>query len=87
MQLDAKFGALSVPAGRIAVNWRPETDDPRAHLVLDWIERGGPPVREPRHKGFGSRLIDRTIRAKPGASYTTTYRPEGLHWQVRLPAE
>ncbi len=83
----AKYGALSVPTGRVKVCWSFEAPTPDAHLVIDWIEQGGPPVTAPKHKGFGSRLIERTIKAKPGATYVTNYRPEGLHWQVRLPSE
>jgi PAS domain S-box-containing protein len=83
----AKYGALSAPSGRVSVRWAPEAPSPEARLVLDWIEQGGPKVSEPQHKGFGTRLIDRTIRAKPGASYRSQYLPEGLHWQVRLPPE
>jgi two-component sensor histidine kinase len=83
----AKYGALSVPTGRVKVRWTFETPTPDAFLVIDWIEQGGPPVREPQHRGFGTRLIERTIKAKPGASHVTNYRPEGLHWQARLPSE
>lgn len=83
----AKYGALSVPGGRVTVRWKSEGPGTSSAIVLDWIERGGPPVSPPRQKGFGTRLIDRTIKAKPGASYTVAYEPEGLHWQVRLPAE
>ena len=48
-----KYGALSNDEGRVAVGWRREGDA----FVMDWLERGGPPVRAPTRKGFGSRLI------------------------------
>ncbi|TKD52228.1 GAF domain-containing protein [Sphingomonas baiyangensis] len=48
-----KYGALSNDNGRVAVTWR--VDDGR--LVLAWRETGGPCVRPPARRGFGSRLI------------------------------
>src|SRR5690349_9919732 len=55
----AKYGALSRPEGRVAVEWGvaegPEPVGPV--LELRWAEAGGPPVVPPRRQGFGSRLI------------------------------
>lgn len=82
-----KHGALSVPGGRVEVSWRVGDGCEPGVLVIDWIERGGPRVHEPSQKGLGSRIIDRTIANKPGASCTSTYLPDGLHWQARLPPE
>jgi hypothetical protein len=55
----AKYGALSVPAGRVALSWRldPVTDT----LAFAWREVGGPPVTPPKATGFGTRLIERSI--------------------------
>lgn len=50
----AKYGALSVPEGRVALSWQVDGDE----LVLRWRERGGPAVTAPTHTGFGSRVID-----------------------------
>ncbi|MFC7380354.1 MHYT domain-containing protein [Brevundimonas sp. GCM10030266] len=49
----AKYGALSRPEGRVKVRWRVAGDT----LSIEWREHGGPPVRPPERKGFGSRLI------------------------------
>ena len=56
----AKYGALSTPAGSIAIGWRQEGDD--GALVLTWKERNGPPVTPPTRRGFGSVVIERGLR-------------------------
>ena len=55
----AKYGALSVPAGEIAITWWIESDPAEGRqLHLDWIETGGPTAVEPDSYGFGSELIE-----------------------------
>lgn len=53
-----KYGALSVPTGRVRLTWHttPTT------FTLDWHETGGPPVTPPQASGFGTFLI-RTMLA------------------------
>jgi two-component sensor histidine kinase/CheY-like chemotaxis protein len=50
-----KFGALSVPAGRIEIEWKIDADKQR--LQLTWSEKNGPPVHAPTRRSFGTRLI------------------------------
>jgi two-component sensor histidine kinase/CheY-like chemotaxis protein len=50
-----KFGALSVPAGRIDIVWKIDQDKQR--LQLTWSENNGPPVHAPTRRSFGTRLI------------------------------
>jgi two-component sensor histidine kinase/DNA-binding NarL/FixJ family response regulator len=50
-----KFGALSVPAGRIEIGWNIDADKQR--LQLTWTEKDGPPVHAPSRRSFGTRLI------------------------------
>jgi len=75
-----KYGALSVPAGRASLNWSIK----EGQLVLDWVERGGPPVSPPNRKGFGSILIERSLRSEGGGA-EAVYATEGLSWRLRLP--
>jgi two-component sensor histidine kinase len=73
----AKYGALSDPAGRVAISW---SENPQAHKVsLDWKERFGPRVGQPSRTGFGSRLL----RAAFGANIV--YEEDGVHCTVTLP--
>jgi two-component sensor histidine kinase/CheY-like chemotaxis protein len=50
-----KFGALSVPAGRIEIVWM--VDEATQRLRLTWSEKNGPPVHAPSRQSFGTRLI------------------------------
>lgn len=54
----AKYRALSVPEGDVAITWQVECSSDEEHLVLDWIEQNGPPVALPVRRGFGSVLIE-----------------------------
>ena len=51
-----------------------------------WSEHGGPPVHEPEHFGFGSRLVDMTLRHQLGGELTRTWEPEGLEVCLSAPA-
>ena len=71
-----KYGALSQPGGQIALDWSlvPDNDGERLHLC--WTERGGPPVEEPKRKGFGSRLIRMGLTGSGGVELD--YSSHGL---------
>ncbi len=66
----AKYGALSVPGGRIEIRWQTAAGeaDRRSTLRIEWIEQGGPAVVEPERRGFGSKLIEGSIAAEVGGS-------------------
>jgi two-component sensor histidine kinase len=50
-----KYGALSVPEGRVEVSW--DLVDKSGRLSILWQEVGGPTVRQPTRKGIGSSLL------------------------------
>src|ERR1700678_3716412 len=50
-----KFGALSMPAGRVAIAWTIDSETQR--LRLTWTETGGPVVTAPTRRGFGTRMM------------------------------
>lgn len=79
----AKYGALSVSTGRVGVDWRidPETQA----LTIIWVEMGGPPVTVPSQLGFGTRLIDGSIRRELKGTPRFDFRPEGLVFEATLP--
>jgi PAS domain S-box-containing protein len=78
----AKYGALSKDSGVISVTW---TISPADTLVLEWKERGGPPVATPRRKGFGSRLIERNLPHDLDGIVTMDFRPDGLAFKLISP--
>ena len=81
----AKYGALSTPEGRVAVRWRTEEADGQRWLRLNWEESGGPPVQNPARRGFGSRLIERSITGEARGEARLDFRPEGLVADIAVP--
>jgi two-component sensor histidine kinase len=74
----AKYGALSNDAGTVRVDWAFKPLTGKRELKLTWVEDGGPEVREPARKGFGSRLIQRNLAHDLGGAATIEYRPKGV---------
>jgi two-component sensor histidine kinase len=90
----AKHGALSVPAGRVIIEWG--VDPPSADaangaggFLFHWQERDGPPVAKPQRKGFGSTVLERVMAqyaepepevdfARGGLSYRVTGRLDAI---------
>ncbi len=76
-----KYGALSVPTGRVTIDWRLEGDS----STLVWKEGGGPCVAgAPQSGGFGSTLIRRTITGQLGGDVAFNWQPDGLEVEVRM---
>jgi len=73
----AKYGALSKD-GRLSVSWRREDEQGMAGLAFTWRETGGPVVAAPTRRGFGSRLVERSIVGELRGRIEIDYRPEGL---------
>jgi PAS domain S-box-containing protein len=71
----AKYGALSIPAGKVVIAWDQVGDN---GAVLTWAERDGPPVAPPDRKGFGTRLLDRGLSADLGGQPKLTFDVEGV---------
>jgi PAS domain S-box-containing protein len=69
-----KYGALSIPSGRIALTWRLQSVN---RLFVRWVETGGPPVTPPLRKGFGTRVMTRICEQLNGA-LDFDWRADGL---------
>ncbi|SDB60921.1 PAS domain S-box protein [Belnapia rosea] len=81
-----KHGALSAPGGRISVSWRIAGETDRGTLWLRWSEAGGPPVAgQPERRGFGSRVIEATIRDQLGGMVRAAWEPGGLIYDLTMP--
>jgi PAS domain S-box-containing protein len=76
----AKYGALSVDDGRIAVGW---TTTPDGRLSMRWNETGGPPVTTPTREGFGTRVVGKMVQQSKG-EVRFDWRPEGLACEVTM---
>jgi len=77
-----KFGALSVPAGHVAISWA--VDAPGSRLHFTWKEQGGPPVVAPTRQSFGTRLIETLGRQLKGI-VKLTYEPSGFVYFLDIP--
>ncbi|NIJ17428.1 sensor histidine kinase [Sphingobium vermicomposti] len=77
----AKYGALSVPEGRVHIMVRREDGDIR----IDWHEEGGPIVTPASAEGFGSRLMQLSVERQLGGDMVRDWRPEGLAIKLRIP--
>jgi two-component sensor histidine kinase len=54
-------------------------------IVLRWTETGGPPVKPPTRRGFGTRVMDNMIRGQLKGEMRFDWRAEGLACQIVLP--
>lgn len=76
-----KYGALSVPEGKVALQIT-ENDE---EMMLLWRESGGPKCHEPGDTGFGSRLLSTTIERQLSGKITREWRSEGLACTITIP--
>jgi two-component sensor histidine kinase len=77
-----KFGALSVPDGRIDISWTLDQQAQRLHLT--WTERNGAAVRPPERRSFGTRLIE-TLGRQLRGDVQLTYEKTGVVYTFDVP--
>lgn len=82
----AKFGALSVNEGRVLVDWTVSGTEPRT-LSLTWRELDGPGVEPPSRRGFGSRLIERSVHHDLAGQINLGYPNAGLEATISIPLD
>lgn len=82
-----KYGALSVAGGRLAVAWSlGRSPGGETMLRLSWEETGGPALdRVPARRGFGTRVIDGTVRGQLGGELSVEWRSAGLRCTLEIP--
>ena len=76
----AKYGALSVPDGRVEIRWSVSARDSASLLQFDWQECNGPVVARPSRQGFGSLLIRRLF-----SEARLDFAPDGVHCRINVP--
>ena len=82
----AKHGALSVATGSVELTWS-ITAGEEGEVKLCWVEKGGPPVRSPDRRGFGTRVIERNIPHQLAGVVHLHWLSEGLRCEMTLPGE
>jgi PAS domain S-box-containing protein len=79
-----KYGALSRDAGWVGLTWSMSPAPAGGlDLRLAWTEHGGPKVKPPKRKGFGARMIARSLASEQGAA-ELHFEPEGLRCDITL---
>jgi two-component sensor histidine kinase len=73
-----KYGALSNSAGEISISWSSATRNKERRLHLRWEELGGPRVELPSRRGFGTRLIERSLAQDLNGKVAIEFEPNGL---------
>ena len=79
-----KYGSLSREGGRVDIAWSVQRV-PELRLSLRWTESGGPPVTPPTRRGFGSRLIERSLARELDGTVRLAYEPSGVVCTIDAP--
>lgn len=84
----AKYGALSVPKGRIAVKWSsPANCRDEMRVKMTWKESGGPKVTRPSHRGFGQLVMEQLAPRGLDGDATLDFDSDGVCWVLDMPAQ
>jgi two-component sensor histidine kinase/CheY-like chemotaxis protein len=75
-----KYGALSKTAGVVTIAWTIG----RQGLDMRWTERGGPKIDTPVRRGFGTRLIEASVRGA-GGDARMSIEAESVRWDIAFP--
>ncbi len=78
----AKYGALSCREGHLNVDWQLDG----GMIKLNWREAGGPPTQAPKAHGFGTKIINATVK-QMGGDVVLDWRPKGLHCLLSIPTD
>ena len=79
-----KYGALSIPAGKVEIRWSVEEGGDEPKLMFRWQERGGPRITPPQRMGFGTTLLNSAISGGDGTP-RIEYAPEGVRYTLEVP--
>ncbi|MBL8266449.1 HWE histidine kinase domain-containing protein [Steroidobacter sp.] len=79
----AKYGALTDRRGSVTLDTKL---DASGNFIIDWRERGGPPVQAPKRRGFGSTVIERTIPYELKGETRVDFELSGVHACFLIPA-
>jgi len=81
----SKYGAFSVPEGKVNLRWSRVDEGDGESFVLRWEETGGPPVEAPGGGGFGTTLIQSMLEGTLGGQIGTDWNRDGLRLVITLP--
>ncbi|MDC0886689.1 HWE histidine kinase domain-containing protein [Altererythrobacter sp.] len=78
----AKYGALSVPGGKVTLHWSLAADD---LAKVEWSESGGPEVAPPEKRGFGTELVEKIVAHELRHPVELVFDPAGVRCTLMIP--
>ena len=73
---------MSKDSGRVDLSWNIDRNGKTPKLNFQWKELDGPPVKQQRTTGFGSKLIREGL---PKAKVDYRFPPTGVECDIELP--
>lgn len=80
-----KYGALSNETGTITVRWHQFSRPDGKRARIEWIETGGPTIKSDGKSGFGTMLIESSVRHDLAGTAKMQFKPQGLHCTIEFP--
>jgi two-component sensor histidine kinase len=80
-----KYGALSVPSGRVILAWSIFPYRGEDCFGLHWQEVSGPSVIPPTNRGFGRRIVEDLVPSALGGHATHAFGADGVSWKLIAP--
>ncbi|MDR0184203.1 chemotaxis protein CheB [Lysobacter arvi] len=80
-----KYGAFTREGGCVRLEWTTFERDDRRWLRMVWTESGGPPVKAPASRGFGSRLITEGVGYELGGDVALEFPESGVVCTITVP--
>lgn len=83
----SKYGALSVPEGKVRIAWSKGADaEGGERFRMSWVETGGPPLQTPTRKGFGRFVVEDAVGRGLMGTAKIDWNPVGLQWNLDAPS-
>lgn len=80
-----KHGSLSSLEGKVSVSWSVADEGSDRKLKITWLETNGPDVAPPSRKGFGTRVIERSLPKEHNARVSLNFLASGVKCEIEVP--
>jgi PAS domain S-box-containing protein len=82
-----RYGALSVPTGRVEVEWHmtPADESGEEGVEILWAEKDGPDVAAPASRGFGTLVVEKNLARALDAEVVLSFDPGGVRCRMVIP--
>lgn len=80
-----KYSGVADGNSELSVRWRYEGKGDDRVLIIVWLEKGNVVTEEPKGKGFGSRLVEASVRGELHGEINRRFDAEGMSVTFRIP--